>query len=83
VWMGPMHRFLPPVGCRKRLLKMIASIGERLAAKLGNANDNAFKMRRLCKMYDKEGTGEIHLEDLRMMYGSHCPLLAWPYFMLE
>lgn len=46
---------------------MIASIGERLAAKLGNANDNAFKMRRLFKMYDKEATGKIHLEDLRMM----------------
>lgn len=51
----------------KRLLKMIASIGERLAAKLGNANDNAFKMRRLFKMYDTEATGYIHLEDLRMM----------------
>lgn len=46
---------------------MIASIGERLAAKLGNANDNAFKMRRLFKMYDTEATGCIHLEDLRMM----------------
>lgn len=46
---------------------MIASIGERLAAKLGNANDNAFKMRRLFKMYDKQSTGQIHLEDLRMM----------------
>ena len=46
---------------------MIASIGERLAAKLGNANDNAFKMRRLFKMYDKQATGQIHLEDLRMM----------------
>jgi EF-hand domain len=48
-------------------MKMIKSIGERLAAKLGNANDNAFKMRRLFKMYDAEGSGRIHLEDLRMM----------------
>jgi hypothetical protein len=53
--------------CRKRLMKMIASIGERLAAKLANANDNAFKMRRLFKMYDVEATGTIHLDDLRMM----------------
>ena len=48
-------------------MKMVASIGERLAAKLANANDNAFKMRRLFKMYDVEQTGTIHLDDLRMM----------------
>lgn len=51
-------------------MKMIASIGERLAAKLANANDNAFKMRRLFKMYDEEGSGRIHLDDLRMMMES-------------
>lgn len=51
-------------------MKMIASIGERLAAKLGNANDNAFKMRRLFKMYDADGSGRIHLDDLRMMMES-------------
>lgn len=48
-------------------MKMIRSISERLAAKLGNANDNAFKMRRLFKMYDAEKTGHIQLEDFRMM----------------
>ena len=48
-------------------MKMIASIGERLAAKLANANDNAFKMRRLFKMYDEDASGRIHLDDLRMM----------------
>lgn len=48
-------------------MKMIASIGERLSAKLANANDNAFKMRRLFKMYDATGSGLIHLDDLRMM----------------
>jgi Ca2+-binding EF-hand superfamily protein len=51
-------------------MKMITSIGERLAAKLGNANDNAFKMRRLFKMYDADGSGRIHLDDLRMMMES-------------
>lgn len=51
-------------------MKMIASIGERLAAKLANANDNAFKMRRLFKMYDEAGSGYIHLDDLRMMMES-------------
>jgi Ca2+-binding EF-hand superfamily protein len=56
--------------CRKRLMKMVASIGERLAAKLGNANDNAFKMRRLFKMYDADASGCIHLDDLRMMMES-------------
>lgn len=48
-------------------MKMIRSISERLAAKLGNANDNAFKMRRLFKMYDTEKSGCIQLEDFRMM----------------
>jgi len=47
-------------------MKMIRSISERLAAKLGNANDNAFKMRRLFRMYDEGRTGEIQIEDLRM-----------------
>lgn len=50
----------------KRLQKMISTMSERLSAKLGNSNDNAFKMRRLFKMYDKEGNGLIHFEDFRM-----------------
>eukprot|EP00775_Hariotina_reticulata_P006099 gene6099-6337_t len=50
----------------KRLAKMISTMRERLSAKLGNNNDNAFKMRKLFKMYDKQETGMIHFEDFRM-----------------
>eukprot|EP00803_Ostreobium_quekettii_P009237 evm.model.scf_479.3 EVM.evm.TU.scf_479.3 scf_479:17845-20257(+) len=51
----------------ERLMKMIVRMRERLEAKLGNANNNAFKMRKLFKMYDKEKSGLIQLEDFRMM----------------
>eukprot|EP00879_Flechtneria_rotunda_P002409 GHRR01002605.1.p1 GENE.GHRR01002605.1~~GHRR01002605.1.p1 ORF type:complete len:356 (+),score=108.73 GHRR01002605.1:120-1187(+) len=50
----------------KRLTKMISTMRERLSAKMGNNNDNAFKMRKLFKMYDKKDTGMIHFEDFRM-----------------
>lgn len=45
--------------CSKRLAKMISTMRERLSAKLGNNNDNAFKMRKLFKMYDKQETGMV------------------------
>jgi Ca2+-binding EF-hand superfamily protein len=51
-------------------MKMITSIGERLAAKLGNANSNAFKIRRQFETHDADGSGRIHLHDLRMMMDS-------------
>ncbi len=35
---------------RKRLAKMISTMRERMSAKLGNCNDNAFKMRKLFKV---------------------------------
>lgn len=50
-----------------RLQKMISTMRERLESKLGNSNNNAFKMRRLFKMYDEGNTGRIHFEDFRMM----------------
>ncbi|GMH32521.1 hypothetical protein BSKO_00355 [Bryopsis sp. KO-2023] len=51
----------------ERLMKMIARMRERLEAKLANANNNAFKMRKLFKMYDRDQSGLIQLEDFRMM----------------
>lgn len=45
--------------CSKRLAKMISTMRERMSAKLGNNNDNAFKMRKLFKMYDKQDTGMV------------------------
>ncbi|GBF88223.1 flagellar associated protein [Raphidocelis subcapitata] len=49
----------------KRLAKMISTMRERMSAKMGNNNDNAFKMRKLFKMYDRDGSGLIHYEDFR------------------
>lgn len=34
---------------------------ERLSAKLGNSNDNAFKLRKLFKVYDKQGNGLVRV----------------------
>eukprot|EP00878_Enallax_costatus_P035636 GHUV01039820.1.p1 GENE.GHUV01039820.1~~GHUV01039820.1.p1 ORF type:complete len:188 (+),score=77.77 GHUV01039820.1:629-1192(+) len=45
---------------------MLGTMRERLSAKLGNNNDNAFKLRKLFKMYDKRDEGMIHFEDFRM-----------------
>lgn len=52
----------------KRLQKMIVTMRERLEAKLGNSNDNAFRTRTLFKMYDKDQTGMVHFEDLRNFF---------------
>jgi hypothetical protein len=39
---------------------MISTMRERLSAKLGNNNNNnAFKMRKLFKMYDKKEVGMV------------------------
>ena len=38
---------------------MISTMRERMSAKMGNSNDNAFKMRKLFKMYDKQDTGMV------------------------
>jgi Ca2+-binding EF-hand superfamily protein len=38
---------------------MFSTMRERMSAKMGNSNDNAFKMRKLFKMYDKEDTGMV------------------------
>jgi hypothetical protein len=38
---------------------MISTMRERMSAKMGNNNDNAFKMRKLFKMYDREGSGLV------------------------
>lgn len=38
---------------------MISTMRERMSAKMGNRNDNAFKARKLFKMYDEEGSGMV------------------------
>mmetsp|Transcript_29044 Transcript_29044/g.53375 ORF Transcript_29044/g.53375 Transcript_29044/m.53375 type:complete len:356 (-) Transcript_29044:838-1905(-) len=51
----------------KRLQKMISTMRERMEAKLGNSNNNAFRTRKLFKMYDTEQTGKVHFENFRNM----------------
>lgn len=51
----------------KRLQKMIATMRERMDAKCGNSNDNAFRIRKLFLAWDKDNTGMVHYEDLRQM----------------
>ena len=45
--------------CRKRLNKTLAHMRERIYGKLGNRNDNAFKLRKLFAMYDTQRTGKV------------------------
>ncbi len=42
---------------------MITHMKERLAGKIGNANNNAFMLRKLFKMYDTAGSGYVSLFD--------------------
>ena len=47
------------VCCSKRLSDMMTHMKERLAGKIGNANNNAFMLRKLFKMYDTAGSGYV------------------------
>lgn len=38
---------------------MMTHMKERLAGKIGNANNNAFMLRKLFKMYDTAGSGLV------------------------
>lgn len=51
----------------KSVQKMITRMRERMDAKCGNSNDNAFRIRKLFLAWDKDNTGMVHLEDLRQM----------------
>lgn len=55
-----IHAVLCPAPAHsKRLAKMISTMRERLSAKMGNNNDNAFNMRKLFRMYDAQDTGKV------------------------
>mmetsp|Transcript_8149 Transcript_8149/g.20349 ORF Transcript_8149/g.20349 Transcript_8149/m.20349 type:complete len:358 (-) Transcript_8149:41-1114(-) len=51
----------------KRLQKMISTMRERMEAKCGNSNDNAFRLRKLFLAHDASKSGLVHFEDLRQM----------------
>jgi hypothetical protein len=40
---------------------MIATMRDRMTAKMGNANDNAFRMRQLFRAGDAAGTGLVRV----------------------
>lgn len=44
---------------RKRLNDTVLHMKERVAGKIGNANNNAFKLRKLFAMYDTQKTGLV------------------------
>ena len=46
---------------------MITTMRERMDAKCGNSNDNAFRIRKLFLAWDKKSTGLVHFEDLRQV----------------
>ena len=46
---------------RKRLNETFAHMRERISGKLGNRNDNAFRLRKLFAMYDTQRTGKVTL----------------------
>lgn len=43
----------------KRLQKMITTMRERMDAKCGNSNDNAFRIRKLFLAWDKKNSGMV------------------------
>lgn len=51
----------------KRLQKMISTMKERMDAKIGNSNDNAFRIRKLFMAWDENKTGLVHYEDMRQV----------------
>ncbi|KAG1676538.1 hypothetical protein FOA52_000081 [Chlamydomonas sp. UWO 241] len=60
----------------KSLQKMITRMRERMDAKCGNSNDNAFRIRKLFLAWDKSNNGMVHFEDLRQMCESFGMQLA-------
>jgi Ca2+-binding EF-hand superfamily protein len=55
---------------------MITRMRERMDAKCGNSNDNAFRIRKLFLAWDKGHNGMVHFEDLRQMCESFGMQLA-------
>ncbi|KAK9915516.1 hypothetical protein WJX75_000165 [Coccomyxa subellipsoidea] len=55
----------------KRLNDTILHMKERIAGKIGNANNNAFKLRKLFAMTDTQKTGLIDVEDFRVVTESY------------
>jgi hypothetical protein len=52
----------------KRLEKIISTMRQRLEAKMGNLNNNAFKFRKLFQMYDKNKTGQVRGRAVRRLF---------------
>jgi hypothetical protein len=59
---------------RERLESMMEAMRERLAGKMGSANNNAFKLRKLFKMWDSTGSGRVRLRACACQYS---PMTSW------
>lgn len=62
------------VACRKQLENMMSHMKEGLAGKIGNRNNNAFRLRKLFKMYDRQGTGQVGCSPPRKHLTRRCGL---------
>jgi hypothetical protein len=51
---------------------------ERMSAKMGNKNDNAYKMRKLFKAYDKGDTGMVRAARVHCPPHAHIACRPWP-----
>ena len=57
---------------RKRLDEMLGHMKERIGGKIGNQNNNAFKLRKLFAMYDTQKTGLVRVMSTQFSYPCTC-----------
>ena len=73
------------VGSSARLDSTLVHMRERLQGKMGNRNDNAFKLRRLFKMYDKEQSGMVSalhwLSHSDVFVHAYTEIIVWPSYL--
>ena len=68
---------LKPHVHRERLHLVLEHMKERIAGKMANRSDNAFRLRRLFKMYDEGNTGLVRCcsSGQGSAHGLHCKLV--------
>lgn len=65
---------------RVRLEAMLEAMKQQLAGKVGNAGNNAFKLRKLFKMWDTDGSGQVHpTSSMHPLHDSHSACLPSSY----
>ena len=51
---------------------MLGHMKERIGGKIGNQNNNAFKLRKLFAMYDTQKTGLVRVMSTQFSYPGTC-----------